>query len=263
MSTACATMRYLQRNMHISSTQIKTRAYNTYVRPQLQYAATIWDPHTKQNINKLEQVQRTDARWMLGCYRNTSSVSDMLNELGWRSLEQRRADARHTMLYKLRNNMLAVDPSPFLKPAQGSIARVYRHCYITLDTNTKIYAKSYAPSGSGTPCAPPLSPPHWYPHLTHSSVRCVSCNTHTETMARAPRQLLAGAWVGGGSTGFCALGIWGCVISFVVLPVLLPPILTFNSNLLPPFMLFYPCSSFYHAYLCIMVIAMTAHSIGR
>ena len=146
MSTACETMRFLQRNMHISSTQIKTRAYNTYVRPQLQYAATIWDPHTKQNINKLEQVQRTDARWMLGCYRNTSSVSDMLNELGWRSLEQRRADARLTMLYKLRNNMLAVDPSPFLKPAQGSIARVYRHCYITLDTNTKIYAKSFYPN---------------------------------------------------------------------------------------------------------------------
>ena len=83
-----ATMRLLQRNMRISSTQIKTRAYNTYVRPQLEYAATIWDPHTKQNINKLEQEQRTAARWTLGRYWNTWSVSDMLNELGWRSLEQ-------------------------------------------------------------------------------------------------------------------------------------------------------------------------------
>ena len=141
-----ATMRLLQRNMRISSTQIKTRAYNTYVRPQLEYAATIWDPHTKQNIKKLEQVQRTAARWTLGRYRNTSSVSDMLNELGWRSLEQRRADARLVMMYKLRNNMLAIDPSPYLKPAQGSIARVYPHRYITLDTNTKIYARSFYPN---------------------------------------------------------------------------------------------------------------------
>ena len=107
-----ATMWLLQRNMRISSTQIKTRAYNTYVRPQLEYAATIWDAHTKLNINKLEQVQRIATRWTLGRYRNTSSVSDMFNELGWRSLEQHRADARLTMLYKLRNKMLAFDPSP-------------------------------------------------------------------------------------------------------------------------------------------------------
>ena len=75
----------------------------------------------------------------------------MFNELGWRSLEQRRADARLTMLYKVRNNMLAFDPSPYLKPAQSSIARVYLRRYITLDTNTKIYAKSFYPDTTSGP----------------------------------------------------------------------------------------------------------------
>ena len=196
-----ATMRLLQRNMRISSTQIKTRAYNTYVRPQLEYAATIWDPHTKQNIKKLEQVQRTAARWTLGRYRNTSSVSDMLNELGWRSLEQRRADARLIMMYKLRNNMLAIDPSPYLKPAQGSIARVYPHRYITLDTNTKIYARSFYPNTIRQwNCLPPML--HWHPHLTHSSARCVNCNIHTETTARAPANYWRVLGWGMGPQGF-------------------------------------------------------------
>ena len=203
-----ATMRLLQRNMRISSTQIKTRAYNTYVRPQLEYAATIWDPHTKQNIKKLEQVQRTAARWMLGRYRNTSSVSDMLNELGWCSLEQCRADAHLIMMYKLRNNMLAIDPSPYLKPAQGSIARVYPHGYITLDTNTKIYARSFYPNtirqwNSLPPTHPPPQPPTPTPTGTDTHTwRIQAPGVSTATFTLRPQQERP-------PTGFWAPGIWG------------------------------------------------------
>ena len=38
-------------------------------------------------------VQRRAARWVTGRYHNTSSVSDMLRGLDWRSLEQRKVDS--------------------------------------------------------------------------------------------------------------------------------------------------------------------------
>ena len=96
----------------------------------------------------------------------------------------------------------------------------------------------------------------------------------TATFTLRPRQerppttggCLGGGWAHGVlSTGDLRV-LLRCVVccEFCVfkLLVLLPPILIANSNLLPLVMLFYPCS-FYRACLCIMVIAMTAHSIGR
>ena len=41
---------------------VKT-AYNTLVRPQLEYASARCDPHTKMRISQIEQVQRRAAGW--------------------------------------------------------------------------------------------------------------------------------------------------------------------------------------------------------
>ena len=38
------------------------------LRLQLEYAAPVWDPHTKEDIQKLESVQRRASRWVLGDY---------------------------------------------------------------------------------------------------------------------------------------------------------------------------------------------------
>ena len=41
------------------------------------------------------------ARWVLSDYSPYYSVSDMLGRLGWRTLEQRRADSRLVLFYKI------------------------------------------------------------------------------------------------------------------------------------------------------------------
>ena len=66
----------------------KDVAYKTLVWPKLEYAAPIWSPHSILQINQREKVQRTAARWW-ACrrWRNTSSISEMLDELEWPSLE--------------------------------------------------------------------------------------------------------------------------------------------------------------------------------
>ena len=84
------TLGFLRRNLKISSWEIKETAYKTLVRPIMEYTATVWDPLTQANIDSMEAIQRRAARFILRCYRNTSSVSNMIGELRWPSLQDRR-----------------------------------------------------------------------------------------------------------------------------------------------------------------------------
>ena len=53
---ASGTLQFLKRNLRISSSEVKTQSYQSYVRPRLEYAASVWDPFTKTNKDKLEMV---------------------------------------------------------------------------------------------------------------------------------------------------------------------------------------------------------------
>ena len=50
---------FLRRNLQIYLKHNKANAYKTLVRPQIEYASTIWDPFTQENQNKIEMVQRS------------------------------------------------------------------------------------------------------------------------------------------------------------------------------------------------------------
>ncbi len=41
----------------ITNEHLKTTAYNSVVHPQVEYASTVWEPHTANNTNKVEMVQ--------------------------------------------------------------------------------------------------------------------------------------------------------------------------------------------------------------
>ena len=89
-------------------------AYNSLVRPQVEYASAVWSPCTKENINKIEKVQRMAARLVSNDYSLYSSVTDMLSNLRWRSLENRRTDTRLVMFYKIVYGLVAIPlPSYF------------------------------------------------------------------------------------------------------------------------------------------------------
>ena len=70
---------FLKLNVKVHNQSLKSTAYKTLLRPQLEYAFTIWSPHTATDIYKIESVQRRAARWAIRDYRYTSSVSSMLN----------------------------------------------------------------------------------------------------------------------------------------------------------------------------------------
>ena len=75
-------------------TDVKIKCYLTYIRPIIEYAAVIWPPwpYLQTNIHQIEMVQRKAARFVFNDYSRHSSVTDMLNQLNWQSLEKRRDD---------------------------------------------------------------------------------------------------------------------------------------------------------------------------
>ena len=79
----------------------KETAYVSLVRLVLEYSAPIWDPYLVKDISALEKVQRKAARYVLSDYGRTSSVTSMLDQLGWRNLAERRLDLHLTLLYKV------------------------------------------------------------------------------------------------------------------------------------------------------------------
>ena len=89
---ANGTLGYIRRNIKTKNRKVRETAYNTLVRPQLEFAAPVWDPYNKDKRLQLEKIQRRAARWTVYNFDNRSSVTAMLDQLGWRSLEQRRAD---------------------------------------------------------------------------------------------------------------------------------------------------------------------------
>ena len=47
------TLGFLRRNLKIGSTSVKAQACKSLVRPSLEYACSVWDPHLKSDINKI------------------------------------------------------------------------------------------------------------------------------------------------------------------------------------------------------------------
>jgi hypothetical protein len=60
------TLGFLRRNIKVKSQFIKSIAYQTLVRSQLEYVTEVWSSHTKTQIGQIENVQRRAARWLKG-----------------------------------------------------------------------------------------------------------------------------------------------------------------------------------------------------
>ena len=85
---------FLNRNLKGCPKKLRDTAYISLIRPALEYSCSVWHPHKKSNKDKTEKVQRRAARFVSNNFRHKASVSEMLHDLGWQSLDGRRQDQR-------------------------------------------------------------------------------------------------------------------------------------------------------------------------
>ena len=144
------TLGFLKRNIRVHNRDLKSVAYKTLVKPQLEYALTVWYPPTTTDTNKVETVQRRAARWATRDYRYTSSVTAMLKDLNWRPLDQRRIDSRLVMVYKVTYDLVAIPASDFLVRNTRASRHIHPLTYRQIQTLKDYYRFTFSPEQLST-----------------------------------------------------------------------------------------------------------------
>ena len=142
-SKAIKAKAFLQQNLHRCPTLVRFNCYTSLVRPILEYAVTIWSPHLQYQKHQIEKVQRSAARFVTGDFSYRSSVTNMLIQLKWPLLEQRRNFLKLIMFYKILHSI--VDATITLTPLSTS-TRGHSQRFVTPFAGTDTYSNSFIPS---------------------------------------------------------------------------------------------------------------------
>ena len=144
-SKANSTLGFIRRNLKQCPKDLKELAYMSLVRSKLEYAAGTWDPHHEYNINKLERVQRCAARFVCHDFGPRSSVTQMLSDLGWQQLKDRRKHIRLALLFKIIHDIILVPHQDLLLKADSRTRSSHQFKYRTIRTSTDPYKHSFFP----------------------------------------------------------------------------------------------------------------------
>ena len=137
---------FLNRNLKGCPKKLRDTAYISLIRPALEYSCSVWHPHKKSNKDKIEKVQRRAARFVSNNFRRKASVSEMLHNLGWQSLDGRRQDQRLVLFYKIINGLASVETEDILTPADSRTRKNHSFKFKHLQANCDSYRYSFFPA---------------------------------------------------------------------------------------------------------------------
>ena len=131
---------FLQRNLRGCTKSLKTKAYNTYVKPILNYASPIWNLVNNHSLTKqVKQVQRKAVHFVSSDWSWNSSPSEMIGALGWNSLELLRKRSSLVMLHKIVNEEIVSAQDLLPKFSRGSSSNFQQ-------VRVLAYSNSFIPS---------------------------------------------------------------------------------------------------------------------
>ena len=113
VSRGYSKLSFLRRNLKGCPSKLRGTTYFSLVRPSLEYCCSVWHPHQNFNSDKIEKIQRKAARFVSNKYGRTDSVSAMLHDLGWHSLNDRRLDQRLILFYKIISGLTLLKQKTF------------------------------------------------------------------------------------------------------------------------------------------------------
>ena len=100
----------VRRTLRPCKPEEKDTDYNMLVRPILEYASPIWNPHTGSQIIHLERIQHYAARFVANDHRRTTSPTTLVLTLNWQTLERRRIIKQSMTFYNILNTIIKISP---------------------------------------------------------------------------------------------------------------------------------------------------------
>lgn len=135
---------YLRRNLKQATPKVKLTAYEMCVRPTLEYAAAVWDPHTLVLGDKLERIQTLAVRFIFSKYRRTVSVTELRQNANLPLLSVRRKHARLKLLYQIYFNLVRVAKDKYITPAARRSSRLnHENSILPYTARTNSYKYSF------------------------------------------------------------------------------------------------------------------------
>ena len=136
---------FLRRNLSSCPEGVKEAAYKALVRPHVEYASSVWDPHLKKHVKEKERVQRRAARFVNNCYtREPGTVTNLLKELSWIPLKVRTTISRLTLFHKaIHGDGGLAFPDYVTKKRRRHLRNSSQNKFIELLSNTETYKNSY------------------------------------------------------------------------------------------------------------------------
>ena len=142
-SQANCALGLVRRNLSSCPRPVKVQMYQALVRPHLEYAATAWDPYHLNNINSLE---RRSARFVTGNYNRTpGTVTRILSDLQWPTLQRRRQDARLYLLYRSIQGNIAVSLPSYITKQTRTTRHTHPQIFLQVRASTQTYQNSFFP----------------------------------------------------------------------------------------------------------------------
>lgn len=114
-SSALRRLWLLRHRLQHCTSRTKTVAYTTLVRPLLEYADVVWDPHTKTDSAMLERVQKKALRFIHNAYSRRVSVTELRRRSDLPTLESRRKLHRLKILHSIVNGYSKLDFNTYLE----------------------------------------------------------------------------------------------------------------------------------------------------
>ena len=112
---------------------------------QLEYAYSVWSPHYGKDIYKksnLPSAEQQDGPLVI--IDKSSSVTEMLRDLRWRPLDQRRIDTHLVMKYKITYDLVAIPVSEYLTPNLRQSKFIHSLAYRQIFSSTNYYMYSFS-----------------------------------------------------------------------------------------------------------------------
>ena len=129
VSKANSTMGLLWRNLTTFSAKLREQAFISLVRSRLEYCCAIWDPHLAKDRDNLEVVQWRAARFITQGYSRDTSVTQLLKDLHWLQLKDRRRDIRLSLMYRIVMGKVVKPVDDILLPADSRTRSKHEHKY--------------------------------------------------------------------------------------------------------------------------------------